>query len=161
LSTKVIRENQTVALEDLNTSGMVKNRNLARAISDLGWRTFRDMLTAKSEKYGRALRIIDRWEATSQKCSCCGARGGKQEEDTGCEVSSHSRVVRLDVREWECLFCGAIHDRDLNASKNILNVAVGHTETQNGRGEKVRVSEKKPHLSESSTTFKPRQLTLF
>jgi putative transposase len=146
LSTKVIRENQTVALEDLNTSGMVKNRKLARAISDLGWRIFRDMLTAKSEKYGRDLRIIDRWFASSQKCSCCGARGGKKE---------------LDVREWECLFCGVIHDRDLNASKNILNVAVGHTETQNGRGEKVRVSEKKPHLSESSTTFKPRQLTLF
>jgi putative transposase len=146
LSTKVIRENQTIALEDLNTSGMVKNRKLARAISDLGWRTFRDMLTAKAEKYGRDLRIIDRWEATSQKCSCCGARGGKKE---------------LDVREWECLFCGAIHDRDINASKNILNVAVGHTETQNGRGEKVRVSHQKPHLSEASTTFKPRQLTLF
>ncbi|MGB3207786.1 MAG: transposase [Crinalium sp.] len=71
--------------EDLNVSGMVKNRKLSHAISDLGWRTFREMLTAKSEKYGRDLRVINRWEATSQKCSCCGQKGGKKE---------------LNIREW-------------------------------------------------------------
>ncbi|WP_013320409.1 RNA-guided endonuclease InsQ/TnpB family protein [Gloeothece verrucosa] len=116
LSTRVVRENQTIALEDLNTSGLMKNRKLARAISDLGWCTFRDMLTAKSEKYGRDLRIIDRWEPTSQKCSCCGKKGGKKE---------------LYVREWLCLFCGTWHDRDVNAAKNIL-VAGGLSETLNG-----------------------------
>lgn len=146
LSTKVIRENQTIALEDLKTSGMVKNRKLARAISDLGWRTFRDMLIAKSEKYGRDLRIIDRWEATSQRCSCCGEKGGKKE---------------LSVREWTCMSCGVSHDRDINASVNILNVAVGHIETKNGRGEKVRLTASKAHLVEASTTFKAVQLSLF
>ncbi|NCQ70626.1 MAG: transposase [Microcystis aeruginosa W13-15] len=67
---------------------MVKNRKLSRAISDLGWRSFRDMLSAKSDKYGRNFRIISRWEPTSQRCSCCGNIGGKK---------------ALNVRDWECL----------------------------------------------------------
>ncbi len=58
LSPRIVRENQTIVLEDLNTSGMVKNRKLSRAISDLGWRSFRDMLSAKSDKYGRNFRLI-------------------------------------------------------------------------------------------------------
>jgi putative transposase len=62
LSNKIVRENQKIVLEDLNTSGMVKNRKLSRAISDLGWRYFRDMLSAKSDKYGRDFRIISRWK---------------------------------------------------------------------------------------------------
>ena len=85
---------------------MVKNRKLSKAISDLGWRQFRTLTEAKCEKYGREFRIIDRWEATSQKCSCCGFKGGKKE---------------LDVREWTCLNCGTFHDRDVNAAVNILN----------------------------------------
>ncbi|HAC62149.1 MAG TPA: transposase [Cyanothece sp. UBA12306] len=146
LSTKLIRENQTIALEDLKVSGMVKNRKLSRAISDLGWRSFRTMLEAKGEMYGREVRIIDRWEPTSQTCSDCGEKGGKKE---------------LSVREWTCLFCGAIHDRDVNASTNILKVAEGHSETKNGRGEKVRLSKKKAHLDETSTTLGYKQLSLF
>ncbi|HEY9852595.1 MAG TPA: RNA-guided endonuclease TnpB family protein [Leptolyngbyaceae cyanobacterium] len=146
LSTKVIRENQTIALEDLNVSGMVKNRKLARAISDNGWRTFREMLTAKSEKYGRDLRIINRWEATSQKCSYCGKKGGKKE---------------LHIREWACMSCGAEHDRDINASVNILNVAVGHTETKNGLQRKRKTGVKSAASREASTTFQPVQLSLF
>lgn len=110
LSTRIVNENQVIALEDLNVSGMVKNRKLSRAISDLGWRSFRTMLEAKSAMYGRDLRVISRWEPTSQKCSCCGEKGGKKE---------------LKIREWECLFCGAIHDRDVNASRNIIQVAGG------------------------------------
>lgn len=110
LSTRLIKENQLIALEDLNVSGMVKNRCLARAISDLGWRSFRTMLEAKGGIYERDVKIIDRWEPTSQKCSCCGFRGGKKE---------------LDMREWTCLNCGAVHDRDINASRNILKVAGG------------------------------------
>jgi putative transposase len=65
LSTRLIRENQTIVLEDLNTSGMLKNCKLSRAISDLGWRSFRAMLEAKSKMYGRDFRVISRWEPTS------------------------------------------------------------------------------------------------
>ena len=116
LSTKIICENQTVVLEDLNVSGMIKNRKLSRAISDLGWRQFRTLLEGKAEKYGRDFRVISRWDATSQTCSCCGFKGGK---------------LDLSVREWECLNCGAKHDRDENAAINIL-VAGGQSETKNG-----------------------------
>jgi putative transposase len=146
LSTKVIRENQTIALEDLNVGGLIKNRKLSRAISDLGWRSFRTMLEAKSVMYGRDLRIINRWEPTSQKCSCCGESGGKKE---------------LDVREWECLFCGAVHDRDINAAVNILRVAEGHSETKNGRGGRRKTTVKVAASSETSTAPKLVQLSLF
>jgi len=77
LSTKVVSENQAIVLEDLNVSGMVKNRKLSRAISLQGWREFRDLVEAKSEKYGRKFVIISRWEPTSQVCSDCGLKWGK------------------------------------------------------------------------------------
>ena len=142
LSTKLIRENQTVILEDLNTSGMMKNCRLSRAISDLGWHSFRTMLEAKAEIYGREFRVISRWEPTSQRCSCCGEIGGKKE---------------LSVREWTCLFCGANHDRDINAATNIL-VAGGHSETKNGRGGK-RQTTSVAAPGEASTHRKAIQLT--
>ena len=113
LSTEIIRENQTIVLEDLNVSGMVRNRKLSRAISDLGWREFRTFLEAKAEKYERDFRVIDRWEPTSQTCSSCGFRGGK---------------LDLSIGEWKCLNCEAIHDRDVNAAINI-KVAGGLRET--------------------------------
>uniref|UniRef100_UPI0034161FF5 zinc ribbon domain-containing protein n=1 Tax=Okeania sp. SIO2F4 TaxID=2607790 RepID=UPI0034161FF5 len=84
---------------------MIKNRKLSRAISDLGWRQFRTLLDGIAEKYGRDFRVIDRWEATSQTCSCCGFKGGK---------------LDLSIRQWECLSCGSKHDRDTNAAINIL-----------------------------------------
>jgi putative transposase len=67
LSTRIIIENQVIVLEDLNVSGMVKNRKLSKAISDLGWRQFRTLLEGKAEKYGREFRVISRWEPTTQK----------------------------------------------------------------------------------------------
>jgi len=144
VSTRLIRENQTIVLDDLNTSGMLKNRKLSRAISDLGWRSFRDMLKAKSERYGRDFRVISRWEPTTQKCSCCGQIGGKKE---------------LSVREWTCLFCGETHDRDVNAAKNI-KVAGGLSETRNGhRGR--RKSSLLVASDEVSTRLLPIQLNLF
>jgi putative transposase len=152
LSTKLIQENQLIALEDLNVSAMVKNRKLSRAISDLGWRTFRSMLEAKGEMYGREVRVINRWEATSQTCSCCGFKGGKKE---------------LSVREWTCLNCGEIHDRDINASKNILNtgikVAGGQSDTQNGCRRDCQTTVKVAVPSEASTHRKVKfeQLSLF
>ena len=77
LSTKIVNENQVIILEDLNVSGMVKNRKLARAISQQGWRDFRTLCEAKSEKFGREFKVISRWEPTSQICSDCGFKWGK------------------------------------------------------------------------------------
>uniref|UniRef100_UPI00342217E2 zinc ribbon domain-containing protein n=1 Tax=Okeania sp. SIO2F4 TaxID=2607790 RepID=UPI00342217E2 len=100
-----------------------------------GWRTFRTFLDGIAEKYGRDFRIISRWEPTSQKCSCCGFKGGK---------------LDLSVREWECLNCGSKHDRDENAARNIL-VAGGQSETKNGRGGKHKTTVKVAEVSETST----------
>jgi putative transposase len=117
LSTRIIRENQTVVLEDLNVSGMLKNKNLARSIADAGWRQFRTLLEAKAAQYGRQVVVINRWLPTSQVCSTCGHKDGKKE---------------LSIREWQCPSCGAVHDRDINAALNIL--AAGLAESRNGRG---------------------------
>jgi putative transposase len=111
LSTRIVSENQTIVLEDLNVSGMVKNRKLSRAISQQGWREFRVLVEAKSEKYGKKFVVISRWEPTSQTCSNCGYRWGK---------------VDLSVRSILCLGCGSEHDRDENASVNIEKVGTGH-----------------------------------
>jgi putative transposase len=117
LSTRIIRENQTLVLEDLNVSGMLKNRKLARSIADAGWRQFRTLLEAKAAQYGRQLVVINRWLPTSQVCSTCGHHDGKK---------------GLSIRQWQCPSCGAVHDRDINAALNIL--AAGLAESQNGRG---------------------------
>ncbi len=110
-STKLIRENQTVSLEDLAVSNMVKNRKLSRAISQQGWAEFRTMLVSKAAQYAnRAVQIISRWEPTSQTCSDCGFRWGK---------------LDLSVRSVLCISCGAEHDRDQNAAKNIDQVGAG------------------------------------
>jgi putative transposase len=111
LSTRVVNENQVIALEDLNVSGMVKNRKLARAISMQGWREFRVLCEAKSEKLGREFNIISRWEPTSQICSDCGYKWGK---------------LDLSIRSVLCINCGSEHDRDENAAKNINQVGIGH-----------------------------------
>jgi putative transposase len=111
LSTCVVRENQAIALEDLNVSGMVKNRKLARAISMQGWREFRVLCEAKSEKFGRVFNVISRWEPTSQICSDCGYKWGK---------------LDLSIRSVLCVNCGAEHDRDENAAKNINEVGIRH-----------------------------------
>ena len=111
LSTKVVSENQTIVLEDLNVSGMVKNRKLARAISLQGWREFRTLCESKSEKFGRFFAVINRWEPTSQICSDCGYQWGK---------------LDLKIRAVQCINCGSEHDRDENAAKNIEQVGMGN-----------------------------------
>jgi len=111
LSTKIISENQVIVLEDLNVSGMVKNRKLARSISLQGWRQFRALCEGKSQKFNRDFRVISRWEATSQICSECGYKWGK---------------LDLKIRSVRCLNCGTEHDRDENAAKNINKVGIGH-----------------------------------
>lgn len=110
-STQLLRENKTVSLENLNISGMLKNRKLSRAISQQGWRTLRSMCEAKANQYkDRCVSIISRWEPTSQTCSDCGFRWGK---------------IDLSVRSILCVSCGAEQDRDENAAKNIDKVGAG------------------------------------
>ena len=131
LTTRLVRENQAIAIEDLAVGNLIKNRKLSRAISDAGWYSFRQMLTAKCDKYGRQLVVIDRWSATSQKCSCCGFCGGKKE---------------LNVREWTCLGCGTHHDRDICAAENI-KVAGGLSETQRERADRRLRVHSRPGLA--------------
>ncbi|UGQ10076.1 transposase [Yinghuangia sp. ASG 101] len=116
LSTRLVRENQTIVIEDLSVRNMAKNRSLARAIADAGWRDLRAMLTYKSAWHGRELVVVDRWFPSSRLCSACGTVGAR---------------LPLDVREWTCA-CGTVHDRDVNAAKNIL--AAGPAVTVCGDG---------------------------
>ncbi|MFI0451998.1 RNA-guided endonuclease InsQ/TnpB family protein [Actinomadura sp. 6N118] len=104
LSTRLVRENQTVVIEDLSVQNLVKNHSLARAISDAAWTDLRMMLEYKCAWYGRELVTVDRWFPSSKLCGACGTVGEK---------------LPLNVREWTC-DCGTVHDRDVNAARNIL-----------------------------------------
>ncbi|KUM74614.1 RNA-guided endonuclease InsQ/TnpB family protein [Streptomyces curacoi] len=105
LTTRLLRENQTLVIEDLTVRNMVKNRSLARAISDVAWSEFRSMLEYKADWYGRDVVAADRFFPSSKLCSACGAL---QPE------------MPLNVRTWTCGNCGTTHDRDVNAAKNLL-----------------------------------------
>ena len=123
LTTRLIRENQTIALESLAVKNMVKNHRLAKAISDAGWGESARQLEYKAKWYGRTVVRIDRWEPTSKTCSDCG------------HVLDS---LTLDVWEWTCPECGKWHDRDVNAALNIL--AVGRTVSAcGGAGRRERV----------------------
>lgn len=103
LSTRLIHENQVVMIEDLAVRNMVRNHSLARAISDAGWAQFRSMLEYKADWYGRHVVAIDRFYPSTKLCSECGAINDN---------------LSLEIRSWTCL-CGVLHDRDINAAKNI------------------------------------------
>jgi putative transposase len=105
LTTKLVRENQTIAVESLAIKNLVKNPKLALAISDSGWSELIRQLDYKCRWYGRKLVTIDRWFPSSKRCSSCGHIVDK---------------MPLNIREWTCPSCGCNHDRDVNASKNIL-----------------------------------------
>jgi putative transposase len=107
----LVRDNQVIHVEDLNIVGMVKNRRLARAISDAGWGQFVRIIGEKAQRYGRTLHAVSRWLASSKTCSACGHRFDE---------------LALQVRQWTCPVCRAIHDRDHNAAKVIL--AAGRAE---------------------------------
>jgi len=123
VSTQLIRENQTVCVEDLAVSNMVKNPRMARSISDAAWRELRSMLDYKAALYGRDLQVVSRWLPSTKRCSACG----------------HTlESLALSARRWTCPACHAEHDRDINAAKNILAAGlaqqheqrtVGHTGT--------------------------------
>ena len=103
LSTTIIRENQAVYVEDLAVSGLARTR-LARSVHDAGWATFTAMLAYKARRHGRTFARVDRWLPSTRACSGCGAVGAAN---------------ALHVREWTCP-CGAVHDRDVNAARNVL-----------------------------------------
>jgi putative transposase len=104
LSTRIIRENQTICVESLNVKAMVKHPILAKAIHDVGWGEFVRQLTYKADWYGRTLVAIDKWYPSSKRCFDCGHVLGS---------------LSLDTRQWTCPECGVTHDRDVNAAKNI------------------------------------------
>jgi putative transposase len=105
LTTRIVRDNQTVVIEDLSVRGMIGNHTLARAISDAAWAQMRRMLAYKCAWYGRHLLVVDRWFPSSRTCSMCGRLAS---------------VLPLSVREWTCQECGIWHDRDINAARSIL-----------------------------------------
>jgi putative transposase len=105
LTTQLVRENQTIVVEDLAIKNMVKNHKLALAISDASWGELIRQLAYKCEWYGRELIKIDRWFPSSKRCGNCGHIVDK---------------LPLNIREWECPKCGINHDRDINAANNIL-----------------------------------------
>jgi putative transposase len=109
LSTRLIRENQTICVESLQVKSMVKNHELSKAISDVGWSEFVSQLEYKAQWYGRNLVKIDKWYPSSKRCFACG---------------HILDSLSLDIREWMCPECGTHHERDINAAKNIHAVGL-------------------------------------
>ncbi|MEO3859015.1 RNA-guided endonuclease TnpB family protein [Acrocarpospora sp. B8E8] len=156
-STSIIRENQTVAIEDLAVRGLARGR-LAKSVNDASWGAFRALLGGKAARYGRTVIAVGRWFPSSRLCPCCGWRNG---------------TVPLRVREWDCPSCGEHHDRDLVAALNILAegirlraqaeaasagggqdeemVAAGLADTRNDCGGRVRPGEAIPTLAPPAT----------
>lgn len=128
LSRKLVDENQVICVENLAVKNMVKNRKLAKSISDCGWDKFCTMLKYKAEWSGKIYIEVDRFFPSSKTCNNCLHQVDK---------------LSLDIRSWQCPFCGMIHDRDVNASKNIRDeglrlLAVGHIATASPRLSKTK-----------------------
>jgi len=121
-STDLVRRFDGIAVEDLAVANMVRNRSLAKSISRTGWAEFRTLLDYKAHRDGRHLAVVDRWYPSSKTCSTCGHL---------------LAALSLGTRQWMCPTCGTLHDRDINAAKNI-KVAAGLVETINACGADVR-----------------------
>ncbi len=137
LSTRLIRENQTICVESLAVKNMVKNHSLAKAISDVGWSAFVSQLEYKAKWYGRNVVKIDRWYPSSKRCSNCGHL-----------LDS----LPLEVRQWTCPACGVTHDRDVNAAKNVHAAGLAVFE---GSGEAVRPGRAKAQTGTPRRRSKP------
>jgi putative transposase len=132
-STRIIRDSQTVYVEDLCVAGLARTR-LAKSVHDAGWAAFTAMLEYKAARSGRTFARTGRFEPTSQVCSACGTNDGPKP---------------LGVRTWTCAACGAVHDRDLNAARNIL--ALGRRERLNACRGGVRPGLAPAAASETGT----------
>ncbi|TDD65818.1 transposase [Actinomadura darangshiensis] len=134
-TTSFVRRYDVIVVEDLNVAGMVRNRSLARAISGCGWGTFRAMLEYKTARWGRRLVVIDRWYPSSKLCSACGHLLAR---------------LALDTRHWTCPDCGTLHDRDINAAKNILaeglSVSACGADVRHSETSRVRSATKQENL---------------
>jgi putative transposase len=133
-----VRENQTLVIEDLTVRNMVKNRSLARAVSDAAWAEFRSMLEYKADRYGREVIAVDRFFPSSKLCSACGTL---------------AEAMPLNVRTWTCDSCGTVHDRDMNAAKNLL--AAGLAASVCGAG--VRPQRRTPGGQSATKQETPRR----
>jgi putative transposase len=124
-STRLVRDHDLIVVEDLAVRNMVRNHSLARAISDCGWGTFRQMTEYKAARAGRTVIVVDRWFPSSKTCSACGHLLAE---------------LSLSTRHWQCPSCGTRHDRDINAAKNILaaGLAVGTGNGAHACGADVR-----------------------
>ncbi|MGW4454492.1 RNA-guided endonuclease InsQ/TnpB family protein, partial [Streptomyces sp. NPDC004599] len=141
LSTKLIRENQAVAVEDLTVKALARTR-LAKSVHDAGWSAFVTMLEYKATRYGRTFVRIGRFEPTSQVCSACGVKDGPKP---------------LHVREWTCGACGTHLDRDINAAVNVAKAA-GLAVT--ARGAQVRRGPVPAQRREAGTRPEPHPTTV-
>jgi putative transposase len=140
LSTRLVRENQVIVVEDLNVAGMVRNHCLARVISDAAWRMLLTFLAYKCAWYGRSLIKVDRFYPSSKTCSACG------------------HVVErlpLDVRKWACPACQAEHDRDKNAARNILAAGLAVSVSGPGVSRHVLRNALQSGLKEKCSVVKP------
>jgi len=128
LSTRIIRENQTICVESLQLKAMVKHPTLAKAIHDVGWGEFVRQLNYKSTWYGRTLVAIDKWYPSSKRCFDCGHVLGS---------------LSLDTRQWICPQCGSAHDRDVNAANAARNILAAGLAVS-AYGEAVRPGRVRP-----------------
>ena len=110
LTTRLCRENQAIAIEDLNVKGMLRNHKLALAISDIGWYRIRSQIAYKAQRYNTLVVIADRWYPSSKLCTVCGTK---------------REGMTLAIRDWTCEHCGVHHDRDVNAANNLKRLATG------------------------------------
>jgi putative transposase len=138
LSTRLIRENQTICVESLHVKAMVKHPTLAKAIHDVGWGEFVRQLRYKAEWYGRTLVAIDKWYPSSKRCFDCGHVLGS---------------LSLETRQWTCPHCGSVHDRDVNAAKNALAAGLAVSAC----GESVRPGRDRPDSARLAEAGIPRR----